>query len=79
MNVVPSWKKTEDSIIFLERFLSVTCPSVVAVTLVIQTRGKDQNEGLRWTCPHELVHPCTLLTLGTQQPEAPKKQSRACA
>lgn len=79
MNVVPSWQKTEDSNIFLQRFLSGTCPSVLAVTVVIQASGKDQNEGLPWAWPHELVHPCTVLSVWTQQPGAPEKQSRACA
>lgn len=63
MNVVPSWQKTEDSNIFLQRFVSVTHPSVHAIMLVIQTSGKDQNEGLHWIRSCELVHPCTVLTM----------------
>lgn len=60
MNVVPSWQKTEDLNIFIQRFLSV-----LSVTSVIQTSRKDQNEGVPWTCPHELVHSYPVLTVWT--------------
>lgn len=64
---------------FSSEAFSAACPSVHAVTSVIQASEKERNGGLCWQSPCEPLHPCTVLTMWREQLSAPEHQNRGSA